>query len=333
MLAHPTPSSTVSNDAWQHCVETDDVDVLAASQPEWGLRYDQLSTGAFRGLVRQAQLPGLRLVLEHTNQAMRQRGYLGHGNYGFAMALDPQQEVFFNGQRLSRNAIMLGRGEDLDLCTPAQFGMIGIVVHADLLNPLWERMYQKPMAAWLEQQMVVPAAPAMAQAVRELHMATLDAVSTQQMPGPAALLQLRDALLMEWIEAIPPDAGSMDLKSVAARKRVVDRACEIMLSHTREPLTILQLCSQVGASRRKLNYCFNDVLGTNPVKYLRAVRLNGVRRDLKAEADLSVNDAAARWGFWHMSQFSLDYKRQFGELPSATANTRRQRGGLQMSAA
>ena len=143
-----------------------------------------------------------------------------------------------------------------------------------------------------------------------------------------ALLVLRnDALLMEWIEAIPPDAGTTDLKNAAARKRVVDRACEIMLSQTREPLTILQLCSQVGASRRKLNYCFNDVLGTNPVKYLRAVRLNGVRRDLKAEADLSVNDAAARWGFWHMSQFSLDYKRQFGELPYTTLSLRRQRGG------
>lgn len=323
MLALSTPFHIASGDAWQQRVETDDVDVLAASQPEWGLRYDQLSNGTFHGLVRQAQLPGLRLVLEQTNQAMRQRGYLGRGNYGFAMALDPQQEVFFNGQRLNHHAIMLGRGEDLDLCTPAQFGMIGIVVNADLLNTLWERMYQKPMAAWLEQQMAAPATPVMAQAVRGLHMATLDAVCTPQMLGSAALLQLRDALLIDWIEAIPPDVGTMELKSVAARKRVVDRACEIMLSHTREPLTILQLCSQVGASRRKLNYCFNDVLGTNPVKYLRAVRLNGVRRDLKADTYLNVNDAAARWGFWHMSQFSLDYKRQFGELPSATLNARR----------
>jgi hypothetical protein len=29
-------------------------------------------------------------------------------------------------------------------------------------------------------------------------------------------------------------------------------------------------------------------------------------------------DVANRWGFWHMGQFAADYKRQFGELPSAT---------------
>ena len=37
----------------------------------------------------------------------------------------------------------------------------------------------------------------------------------------------------------------------------------------------------------------------------------------------TVQGVAARWGFWHMGAFSADYKRQFGELPSAT---RRQAG-------
>lgn len=311
--------------AWKHFVETNDIDFHAATQPEWNLRYDQLSSGVFHGVVQQVQLQGLRLIREETSQAMRQRGYLGHGNYGFAMALDPQQEVYFNGQRLCPDAIMLGRGEDLDLCSPAQFGMVGVVVHSGLLTPLWERMYQKPMASWLEQQMVVQASPAVAKILRELHLATL---STLADPGavalaPAALLQLRDALLIEWIEAIPPEVDASELKTVAARKRVVDRACEVILSHTNEPLSILELCSRVGASRRKLNYCFHDVLGTNPVKYLRAVRLNGARRDLKTDIHLSVQDIASRWGFWHQSQFALDYKRQFGELPSTTLRVAR----------
>jgi AraC family ethanolamine operon transcriptional activator len=81
---------------------------------------------------------------------------------------------------------------------------------------------------------------------------------------------------------------------------------------------MLELCSQVGASRRKLTYCFQDVLGTSPMQYLRAVRLNGVRRELRSGEAAAVQDAAARWGFFHMGQFSTDYKKQFGELPSAT---------------
>jgi AraC family ethanolamine operon transcriptional activator len=31
-----------------------------------------------------------------------------------------------------------------------------------------------------------------------------------------------------------------------------------------------------------------------------------------------IGDVAARWGFWHFSQFSADYRRMFGELPSET---------------
>jgi len=80
------------------------------------------------------------------------------------------------------------------------------------------------------------------------------------------------------------------------------------------------VCKAVGASRRKLNYCFQEVLGTTPISYWRAMRLNRVRRDLKRCRDprTGVYDIAVRHGFWHFSQFSLDYKRHFSELPSET---------------
>jgi len=97
------------------------------------------------------------------------------------------------------------------------------------------------------------------------------------------------------------------------------RRRELLLAHTDEPLSILQVCSHLGTSRRKLNYCFQDVLGTTPVKYLRTLRLNGVRRVLRhAEKGVTVQDVAAHWGFWHLGQFAQDYRRLFGELPSTT---------------
>jgi AraC family ethanolamine operon transcriptional activator len=49
------------------------------------------------------------------------------------------------------------------------------------------------------------------------------------------------------------------------------------------------------------------------------VRLNGVRRELRhGTAELRIGDVAARWGFWHQSQFAADYRTLFGELPSQT---------------
>ena len=66
------------------------------------------------------------------------------------------------------------------------------------------------------------------------------------------------------------------------------------------------------------------MLGISPHAYIRAVSLNGVRSHLKNPDSpyTSVQDAAAAYGFWHMSQFALDYKQLFGELPSATFKRR-----------
>lgn len=98
---------------------------------------------------------------------------------------------------------------------------------------------------------------------------------------------------------------------------MVDRAREYALAHVDEPLSILDLCNHIGASRRKLQYCFQETLGINPVAYLRALRLNAVRRELRLGTQ-GVQEVAARWGFWHLSRFASDYRTLFGETPSQT---------------
>jgi AraC family ethanolamine operon transcriptional activator len=57
-----------------------------------------------------------------------------------------------------------------------------------------------------------------------------------------------------------------------------------------------------------------------PAIYLRTIRLNGARRDLcnASRESRSVQDVAAAWGFWHLSQFATDYRKLFGMRPSDT---------------
>lgn len=316
-------SSAMPPPSWHACVRSSDVDVHASAQPQWSLNYDQLSAGRFDGQIELVQLPGLRIIREGANCKVRQRGQIGRGHYGLAMALEQDSEAIFNGQRLSTESIMIGRGEELDLLTPAHCELIGVVVEQELLAALWQSMYQKPLSAWIEEQIVVQASTASARHLNKMHRRILDLLSSspELLNDPVALLQLRDAILIEWIEAIPSQVDTSELRRVEARKKVVDRACECMLAHSDQPLSTLDVCSRIGTSPRKLDYCFNDVLGISPKRYLRLVRLNGVRRDLKNrahEARIKVQDIAARWGFWHLSEFSRDYSAQFGELPSQT---------------
>ena len=316
---------------WARSVLTFDIDAHAAVQGDWALRYEQLSSGSFRGELTMVQLDRVRLFGEKTNLSLRQRGRLGERVYGFAMSAEPTGDVFFDGRKVNADAILCGSGREIDFVTPQLHHLIALTVERELLNPLWESMYHKPLAAWLERQVDLLPSAENAAALRTRHLQALKAALSlaQDFPDASRLVKLRDDILIEWIEALPPSVDTSDLDSLARRKRLVDKACELMMANPDEPPSILDVCSRVGASRRKLNYCFQDVLGTSPTQYLRALRLNGVRRSLRqAGPQESVQDVATRWGFWHQGQFSLDYKKHFFELPSETlARSRKSNSG------
>jgi AraC-like DNA-binding protein len=59
--------------------------------------------------------------------------------------------------------------------------------------------------------------------------------------------------------------------------------------------------------------------------YLKRVRLERVRAELAAPprgGRRRVTEIATAWGFSHLGNFAKDYKKQFGETPSATLRRR-----------
>lgn len=84
--------------------------------------------------------------------------------------------------------------------------------------------------------------------------------------------------------------------------------------------TIVDICHTVGVSERTLQYAFRTYVHLSPLAYLRMCRLNRVREILRT-ADpqfTTVTAVAMRNGFLHLGRFSIDYRRAFGEAPSAT---------------
>ena len=83
---------------------------------------------------------------------------------------------------------------------------------------------------------------------------------------------------------------------------------------------MIDLCNRLQISRRTVQNSFRSVAETTPLNYMRAVRLNGVRRALISTRanELSIGDAAGQWGFYHLSHFAEEYQDLFAELPSHT---------------
>jgi AraC family transcriptional regulator, ethanolamine operon transcriptional activator len=308
-------------------MRTADVECHLSCQPGWGLDYEQLSAGSFEGSIDHVCLPGLSLVRESANCAVRQRGEMTQSGYGFAVPVRLDDEALFNGQRWSLDCVAVGPSNDLELSCPASFLLMGVVVDAGLIGMLHRKIFGRDLSSWLNQQVVVQLQPQAATRLRGALQQAFDAVEAapKLLDDRTACDQLRDAILSEWLAVLPLDVDTGDLKLVGARRRVVDRACSLILAQRDEPISLLELCGRIGVSESKLNYCFQDVLGISPGRYLKAVRLNHVRRELRRCRDrgIGVQDIAAHWGFWHLGQFSSDYKRQFAELPSQTLRAAR----------
>jgi AraC family ethanolamine operon transcriptional activator len=84
-------------------------------------------------------------------------------------------------------------------------------------------------------------------------------------------------------------------------------------------LSISTMCEALGVKERTLFLACVEAFGRPPKALLLELRLNAVRRALIHPADdQTVTAAASSFGFWHLGEFSAEYKRQFGELPSST---------------
>jgi len=152
----------------------------------------------------------------------------------------------------------------------------------------------------------------------------------------AALATLLQPLLKGADGSIPPNAllaieghvvdillGMVPSTEVAEplhrRARVAMKLREILLEHLEVPLNVSQMCEALGVRERTLFVACVEAFGRPPKAMLLELRLNAARRALvHPDSERTVTTVASRFGFWHFGNFSAEYKRQFGELPSVT---------------
>lgn len=102
--------------------------------------------------------------------------------------------------------------------------------------------------------------------------------------------------------------------------RVVRAADDFLHAHMDQPIYRGQLCAALGVSLRKLHDSFIGTTGMSPQTYLKLRRLLLARTALRRAGGepALVKSVALAHGFWHFGHFARDYRKQFGESPSAT---------------
>lgn len=140
--------------------------------------------------------------------------------------------------------------------------------------------------------------------------------------APLVRSSLEQMLAATLLQYQPNDAlpGSGFTPTAATPPRRVRRVMDWIAAHAHEPVTLDDVAAIAGCGLSALYAGFRDTLGTTPMAYLRDIRLERVRAELRAAdpAACRVTEVATRWGFFHFGRFAGAYKRRFGELPRDT---------------
>ena len=303
---------------------SDDVDDQAKSLSGFEQEYEQLGCGRFRGTTWQLVMADGHLLREQTNRPLRERVVAPASHLVIAVPLAVEPGSVYAGRPLHRESFMVLSGrQELDVVSAGELDLIGLAVHRDVLARLAPAKLE-----WLERaerERNLELTPETASAIRQMLLAVTDDASAKldalaQSEREAQLLEstLTHAVMLAMHDERREAGASAIPRRAHTRLQVVRRAIDFMRGNLDADIGIAEICAAACASRRTLQYCFEEFLHSTPQAYLRALRLNEARRALKASANHPITSVASAFGFGSASQFTRHYKLMFDELPSET---------------
>lgn len=304
-------------EAWAYASRYDDIDAQAAHFRGFGQHYEQLSGGPFAGQFQSFDFgQGLTVHLESANRELVQSAVTPAGRLGLSVLAAQSPPCVLNGTTLAPGDLILYPARQIiEGRTPERMQILCIDLEAGLL----------PGDPDTARGVRIVHDPARAGRLRELISAGVAAFRSLGNPArhPAARGDFNASIAeLAWQLTQPGSIGPQRAPRRARRRAlaVYARAREIFIAELESGVSIAQVCKAVGVSRRSLEGAFRSAIGVSPALYVRTLQLNCIRRDLLSPAELAVSIGviAARYGVWHWSRCSQEYRRLFGELPSQT---------------
>ena len=323
-LSNIAAGSTGSNCYRSGLTADADAQSAALIYGRWKQRYDQLSSGCFEGRVEELELPPFTVLKESSNRIIHQAGSAPSGVFALGAVTHLSGDAYFRGDILRHRCLaMINPLREFELRTSEHFEIVGAAFSAEVLCA----HLNDPSVDFkdLEQDLYKVGKTVDNLQTEPMQSFLLRLLETaRENPDVMLVSENVSSIAEEFYErlnnCLNPQHQVIATSVCENRDRLVRRVRAYLDASHDSAVTISDVCRDVGVTRRTLQNATQEVLGVSPQHYLKAVRLNGLRRDLKLRdpARESIGDVASRWGFWHLSQLAQDYRRLFGELPSQT---------------
>lgn len=233
---------------------------------------------------------------------------------------DPDQaQIRLNGIEATPDHLILGqRDGTLHARNEGNYRVASMSLLAEDLAASSKAIVGREIVAAPHTQVLRPSSGMMAR-LRAIHHAACahacnDSSSLEHAAAGRALEQELIRAMVECLATSLP-CGSQHSGS----PRVVARFRQFLESKRFEPVYVAEICAAIGVSEGTLRNCCREQLGMGPIHYLWLRRMHLARRALLAPTGSeTVTDVATNHGFWELGRFSVEYRRLFGESPSAT---------------
>ncbi|WP_432695688.1 helix-turn-helix domain-containing protein [Marinobacterium sp. YM272] len=314
------------------CTETfTEVNQHAQSLTHWPQEYDQITEGRFEGYLQDVRVGPVRLFRERMNCGVAQHTHTPAGQYGLLIPLRLEARKTSDQARcvLSDGITLLPFDQDFFFVAPPEtdYAVIALdqaqmesTLSPDDLELLSDS--RRSQGTPLTPEQLHRARGKMLSHLKEMEALTQGGSGCPKSACPSSTAAMecgiRDRLLLLALELYDQALGLGKPQPLGNyHHHIVHASHAYVTSDEGATASILQLCKQLDIPRRSLNYSFEKVTGCSPSKYLRSVKLNAARRQLLT-TDLPITSVAANWGFFHLGYFGQEYRRLFGETPSAT---------------
>lgn len=304
-----------ASDPWTH----------STSATGWSHTFEPLHPGTFEGTVQEAWFGPIQLAHERINCGFSYRGRSWPGSRVFCSFVEYDAQAYYDCRPLQCDELVSHRWDAIErVLSPLPMRYAGVAIdEAYLLDQLGDVLERAggtrslaPVTVAADPQRTAMLQRCVADILRELTQ------RPELIDEPNARRDFSSYVIDTLAHVVTSSTGkTCRLPPPTTRAYVVRKAIEIMEARLADPLSLTDLCREIGVCARTLRYSFEEVTGMAPTQYLLSMRLNGVRRELSsADNRLSVQVVATRWGFWHMSRFARYYRQAFGEKPSATVS-------------
>jgi AraC family transcriptional regulator, ethanolamine operon transcriptional activator len=306
------------------CIHLTDFAEVSSFFSSWQGQFDQLSRGRFAGTLQVVRGRVVRIVRIECNQRVSLRGRDAAGLFSVYPVIAGNAASMWQGLRLTPGHLVLpGTDEETDHCSGRQTDGLGVSLHPAALEEA-ARVLLKSEHTSLSRDWAVLSPPPEAFSSLNFQVTRLltAGVADPSLLGTPEGHGFEQECIRSLVASLFPKPAPGPEVSLPARSRLIRRAEEFMRARLGDPVSVIDLCRELGASDRTLRFAFSERYGLGPIAYFKCLRLNAVRSRLKANPHITIADAAREFGFHHLGNFAADYRRMFGERPSETERRR-----------